>query len=353
MAGPGPGSNFLREGRRLRLEAVSSETRSRYSKAFRAYEEMVWSLRVQEPGSTRLGHGHSMPFPEERLLTEFCGFISLSGLAAGTLRAKLDGLRFMVAFKTDRDPFADPGVRLVVANAVKGLERRFAIRPKRARLPITPVLLARMRAVEIVALASEDLRLTFRAVAALALYCGLRLGELLPASVTAWDPARQPVQDDIDFHTERGGRRYLTLRIKQSKTDIFRTGATVTLTDTGGHHSPFEDVHQWWHARRSAPAARSAVPLFLNTAGTALSKPQFIELMQRQLRAAGVDSSSYTGHSLRKGCASTLAHAGFSDTLIQKVGRWKSDCFRRYVDLSVDSIGTMQAALVRSRFTLT
>ena len=46
----------------------------------------------------------------------------------------------------------------------------------------------------------------------------------------------------------------------------------------------------------------------------------------------------YTGHSFRRGAASSAAAAGYSDYEIQLLGRWRSDAYRLYIDVPHDCL---------------
>ena len=50
----------------------------------------------------------------------------------------------------------------------------------------------------------------------------------------------------------------------------------------------------------------------------------------------------YAGHSLRRGGATSLHARGVSDQVIMLLGRWRSDCFRLYMNAS---LVTLQSAL--------
>ena len=65
--------------------------------------------------------------------------------------------------------------------------------------------------------------------------------------------------------------------------------------------------------------------------------------MVRRIGAVG----DFTSHSLRIGAATRAAEVGFSSALIQILGRWRSDSFKLYVQMS-DS----QKASVASKLTL-
>ena len=62
----------------------------------------------------------------------------------------------------------------------------------------------------------------------------------------------------------------------------------------------------------------------------------FTKTLKRLLDAAGIDSSSYSGHSFRRGGASFLYSLNADPLLIQATGDWRTDLFARYVFLSLD-----------------
>jgi hypothetical protein len=65
-----------------------------------------------------------------------------------------------------------------------------------------------------------------------------------------------------------------------------------------------------------------------------------------------LDRSKVSPHSIRYAGASTLHAAGFSDSVIMKMGRWDSLCFLRYIKLSIKTYNDAAKALSnRSTFT--
>ena len=69
---------------------------------------------------------------------------------------------------------------------------------------------------------------------------------------------------------------------------------------------------------------------------TCVTYAGFTKELRRLLDAAGYKSSSYSGHSFRRGGASYLYSLGADPLLIQASGDWSSDCYTRYVCLSLD-----------------
>ena len=72
-------------------------------------------------------------------------------------------------------------------------------------------------------------------------------------------------------------------------------------------------------------------PLFLNPDNTPVSRKFFADLLSLSLKACGLDSTRYKGHSFRIGAASFAAERGMSDAQIRALGRWKSNAFLKYI----------------------
>ena len=72
-------------------------------------------------------------------------------------------------------------------------------------------------------------------------------------------------------------------------------------------------------------------PLFLNSDNTPVSRTFFAELLSLSLKACGLDSTRYKGHSFRIGAASFAAERGMSDAQIRALGRWRSNAFLKYI----------------------
>ena len=83
-------------------------------------------------------------------------------------------------------------------------------------------------------------------------------------------------------------------------------------------------------------------PLFITRRKTAdfhaMTDIEFTATVRRliQLTSPGCDASQYAGHSFRRGGTSALKLAGVDDSVVQLHGRWKSDAYRRYIDVEHD-----------------
>ena len=81
----------------------------------------------------------------------------------------------------------------------------------------------------------------------------------------------------------------------------------------------------------ASPNSQPTDPLFRYPNGKLVLKSRFIKWLKRQLSILHHDPSLYAGHSLRIGAAASAARRGMSETVIQKLGRWKSDAYLIYI----------------------
>ena len=72
-------------------------------------------------------------------------------------------------------------------------------------------------------------------------------------------------------------------------------------------------------------------PLMVWQDGSPLSRSSFSKQLQATLSHANIHTPNIKAHSFRIGAATTACALGFSDQDIQKMGRWKSDAFKRYI----------------------
>ena len=126
------------------------------------------------------------------------------------------------------------------------------------------------------------------------------------------------------------------VRIKQSKTDPFRKGVMVYLGSTGGELCPVAAVSAYLAVRGRAPG-----PFFVFEGGEPLSREVFVRRVPAALREVGVDFDKYAGHSFRIGAASTAAAVDVEDSLIQRLGRWKSSAYLSYVHVPRERLASV------------
>lgn len=88
-----------------------------------------------------------------------------------------------------------------------------------------------------------------------------------------------------------------------------------------------------------------ARPLFHLKDGRPLTKPAFVDRIKETLTKAGIDGSSYAGHSFRIGAATPTAADGVEDSMIQMLGRWKSSTYLVYIRIPRERLAAVSARL--------
>ena len=144
-----------------------------------------------------------------------------------------------------------------------------------------------------------------------------------------------------DVHVDsRTNPQMLSILLRRSKTDPFGTGTYLYIGRTGTVICPVSALLAYLAIRSPSPG-----PLFIFQDGTPLSRQQLVAHLRNALAGIGVDVANYSGHSFRIGAASTAARAGFSDSFIQTLGRWKSLAFTTYIRTPVEDLVAASAVL--------
>ena len=89
-----------------------------------------------------------------------------------------------------------------------------------------------------------------------------------------------------------------------------------------------------------------AGPLFRFLDGSPLSRSAVVERVRAALTAAGIDPTPFSGHSFRIGAATSAAANGVEDSMIQTLGRWKSDAYLRYVRIPREQLAAVSKKLI-------
>ena len=178
----------------------------------------------------------------------------------------------------------------------------------------------------------EDLMMS--AAVTFVFYGFLHCGEFTVTSQAAFRPHRSLCMQDIVFYPTMDSPDYMTVRFKFSKTDPFGKGHTVTIHTTHTLTCPVRAIGQYLRARQYRPD----VPILVLADGTILIRSKFINKTRVLLTKVGLRAELYAGHSFRIGAATTAAVAGLPDWLIQAMGHWSSNCYKRYIRITNASL---------------
>ena len=258
----------------------------------------------------------------EHQLSRFVAFMYREGLSAGTMKSYLAAVRHRQIAMGLGDPVM---VRMPQLQYVlKGARRRLAGRPKRTRLPITPEILQQLRGSWERHPVRADASMLW-AAATLCFFAFLRTGEAVAPSDTGFDPRYHLAYGDVRVNSICDPS-WMEVHIKRSKVDQFAEGIKLVVGATGSDLCPVAAMLGYLVQRGNSPG-----PLFVFEDGRLLTRDRFVSALRLALADAGIDSSSYSGHSFRVGAATTAALRGMQDSLIKTLGRWTSSAYTVYI----------------------
>jgi integrase len=301
---------------------LSANTRRTYSTARNSYTTFAAFAGIE-------------PFPPTA--DSLCNWMAYLGdrgrTKSATMKSYLTGLRSYCVDMgmDDLDVFRHPRVQRVI----RGINIFHGAREgdRRERLPITRDLLLRI-------LTRLDTHTqegaTYHAAFCTAFAAFLRVGEftwtaadLSTADFCSWHITRRSVQ-----FAEDDSRAYLTL--PASKTDPFRIGITITIAAAPDAACPVKSLR---HLFEKHPLP-SYSPLFTLTGAApdpAFTRTKVINRLRDLLLELGIPGN-YSGHSFRRGAATWARSIGIPDADLQLLGRWKSDAYKRYIEVHPEHV---------------
>ena len=214
--------------------------------------------------------------------------------------------------------------------------RKVHTNPKRNRIPLTADMMYRLvdKLQQGTLGKYEDALLT--AAVCLGFFGALRCSEFTGADCGV-------VLGDIAFmHDEKLDRNYVLLNLRVSKTDPYRLGCKIFLYETGYTLCPYQSLLLYCNLRGTSPQDK---PLFCHQDGSTMTRESFLKMLHLGLIAANIPTEGISGHSLRKGFATTAAAVNVQDNLICTMGRWTSDCYKLYISTPRAAIADAQQAI--------
>ena len=163
-----------------------------------------------------------------------------------------------------------------------------------------------------------------------------------PASLLA--RLSTPILDANDITVDsRQDPQVLTIRLRRSKTDPLGNGTHIHVGRNGAAICPVSATLAYLAIRPPTPG-----PLFIFQNGTPLSRGRLVSHLHEALSQVGINVNNYSGHSFRIGAATAAAKAGFSDSFIQTLGRWRSSAFTTYIRTPATALAAASAALANT-----
>ena len=228
--------------------------------------------------------------------------------------------------------FQDETFRQVLA----GIRRRQPASPPAQAEPITLPILQQIVNVEVdvAQLSIHDRIDELNIVAAITTAYGgfLRSGEFTYDAKDLKDKRTfehtSLLRSDVTFSNSDD---HVVIALKRSKTDYEQKGVAIVVAASSTFTCPVQALRRLFAEDPQPPYA----PLFRFSTKVFLYR-NFVTALRSRISNHNIPNSTlFTGHSLRRGAATSAKLHGMLDSDIQRLGRWTSEAFQRYIDTDI------------------
>jgi integrase len=247
---------------------------------------------------------------------------------ASTIRAYLNHVK---SWHIDLGTYSKTEEFLRLDRLVEGIIRNQVARPTKRAAPLTTDILKRIAG----SINQKDKNeVTWMAIASLATHGLFRLGELVPSK-----KGDQPTLDRDQIQLQQD---HVAIKLTKEKTDQLGLSEPVLVARMVSTTCPWLWLHKMRALdQRTKPTGHA----FQDALGQPVTKAWVVYRLRRKLSAMGLKPEKFTGHSFRRGGATSLALAGVPDNVIAAIGRWKSTSFQLYIDLPREAKFRAQRAM--------
>ena len=289
--------------------SVSPSARALYRRAFKL---------LQEYGEEHCPHIPIWP-ASEATVANFIAFLFSKNFAASTIISYVSAIASIHKFAA----YPDPTQYFLVKKLLSGTQK---IKGQQdTRLPVTePILIGLINHHPKSSLTSYDQKM-FKAIFTLAFSAFLRIGEILLRSKEC-NPDSVVQSSDISFFKSNKRVNACQILMRSWKGRYAGPPLKISLNGSKSVICPVQSLLEFFKVRGFHQG-----PLFCNKDLTPCSRNYFTLTLKNALKATGHNCNRIKGHSFRIGAATTAAMKGVSDAQIQRLGRWRSSAFNRYI----------------------
>ena len=258
-----------------------------------------------------------VPAPQE-MIAQYAAFLARR-LKPVSVRQYMNIIRLLHLEASLPNPMQD---NWYIRTTLTGIERMHGV-PVKRRTPVTPQLLMDMSRLLNLSVLYDGM---FWAASLLMFYGLLRKSNLFPNDKKGFDGKKQFMRSD--FATKADGS--IIVNVKYSKTNQFQKRPfELSLLPFNHLLSPGAAVNHAFRVCRLPPDAPAFVSCEL---GTPMTGSNFNTTLKQLVKRMGLDPSTYSSHSFRRGGASWALRCGIPGEIVQQLGDWQSDCYKQYLD---------------------
>ena len=271
-------------------------------------------------------------------MLSFSAYLAKQNITYSTIKVYISAIRNLHVASGQHHHFTDqltPRLEQVLRGIKKEQSYRF---PTKIRLPITIQIMRQIK--ELLLQTPHDYNsILMWAVCCTAFFGFLRCSEFTVPKAQDYDSNVHLTYADVAIDC-KDNPQILQLYIKQSKTDPFRKGVTLSLGRTNRAVCPVSAILAYLDVRGAQPG-----PLFITDQGNPLTRHHFSSALTAILTNIGLPVQNFNTHSFRIGAATSAKQANISDSTIQMLGHWRSDTYKRYIRMPPSDIAQFSTTL--------
>ena len=285
--------------------SLQPTSRKTYSRAMALFTEFVFKTLRQ---TVRLPYESSQIFM-------FIAHCFNQGLATSTVYTYVSAIGYYHKIQS----LPDPTNHFVVKKCLQGYHNRHHTSDK--RLPVTAVILRQLVLSLGHTVPSQYERVLVKAMYLLAFHAFLRVGEI---TASPHNLGYENVQFLFDDRRKLTGCEVSVVLSKHSngKSHILQLNCNTAELVL----CPVNALFEYCRLRGSACG-----PLFAFMDMSPISRRYFTQQFTLSVQWSGLSPRLYKAHSFRIGAATAAASIGVSEDMIQRMGRWSSGAFKKYI----------------------
>lgn len=295
--------------------AFSPSTLVTYKRAFHIFEQFHVTYFSSQP---------ILP-ANNAIMSNFIAYLYCKNYAPATIVTYVSGLAAMHRLLS----WPDPTQSFLVKKLLTGAQK--AIGSNDSRLPVTKPILQKLLASLKHSNLDRFTKALLGAMFTLAFHALLRIGEIAVRS-TASDPNHVLQFSNLKVFTNRlknPKALEITLENWKHKNLAPNFHIWIRAASKGGKICPVHHMVKYLALR-----GKKSGPLFCLSNGSPCTRSHFSKLLQQCLQKTNLSTKFIKGHSFRIGGATTAAALGTSEEYIQRLGRWKSSAYKKYIRLN-------------------
>lgn len=267
-------------------------------------------------------NGYQVGFPiAEPCLVNFLANLFNLGYGVNTIASHVSALSYI----QKSFGFDDCAHSFLVRQFLKGANKLLPM-PRDTRLPITFSILTQLSAALPVTVPLLTERLIFLAMALMAFYGFLRIGEI--AAKTQSDKTNIIQREDVHLIPGQTGPQGIECTLKTFKHSSHPVTLFIPPNVSDKRLCPVAAMCAYFQLSK-----HTLGPLFQFPSGECVTYSFFNTHLRNTIQYLGYNPQYYKSHSFRIGAATYACQRGYSEEAIKRMGRWKSQALQNYIRL--------------------